>query len=189
MWSGQVGPGAVKSWDRPVDDVLLLPCKALRPPLVRGRKKQVVPRCFPVPKGMHVAVLVSTEANPQGGLRRVGRLLMRRAGWALPAAWFDQEPVLLAQGTALPSAGTAVDWTAHPAEEPWRPEVAQPELISMLESRVALLGDQPHMVLKGRRAPLALAVQDPASVMWVAAETHIERRSLAEACTLPRVPG
>ncbi len=119
-WRGCLGPGAVRGWDRPLQAVVGLAAEALL--LVGRRGRQVRQRRWlHLHPGHLVPLLIADALGIDGLVHRSAQVLLRHAGFLVPAAEGGAEPVVVRpEEIGRLQAGGTVDWRALPEEEPPR---------------------------------------------------------------------
>lgn len=156
-----------------VDDRLVaVPATAVLIEVREGRKVRLR-RWFPIPPGRVLVGALRDEALPEGGIAPCLRLLTRAAGWLLPSALCDGEPVV-AHADEL--SNPTRDWVPHPDEPPPRPE-AQADAWGCgheLRDQLTLLGAEPHGVWTGE-ACVVIATAPACGVLWVASDPRLVR--------------
>jgi hypothetical protein len=180
-WRGGLGRGQCRDWDRPVLGVAALAVAAV---LLECRLGRTITRrrWLTIPAGWSAAALVADQADPAGGVRTVLTLLRRRGGWLSDAILDCDEPVLIRAADAAifldGSAAGPVDWRAHPAEEPPRPEhrAWMAGYGRELEAQLQLIGSQAYALLPHGDDALTIALDAPC--LWVATDRRLTRGEL-----------
>jgi hypothetical protein len=183
-WGGGTGETQVEGWARPVDAVAALPAAALLVELGRGRHLRR--RLFPLPAGWTLPALVADEVRNGGGIGPAACLVVRPAGWFLPAAWWPEEPVIAPLAEVRACARTPARWQRHPAADPPLAEVAAAAwgLQDELDTVLAAIDDAPCAIHRcDATRSLAVAVPAGLGLLWPADEARVRRWDL------PRIMG
>jgi hypothetical protein len=179
-WRGGLGPRQCRDWDRPVDAVIALAVAAVYLECRVGRTI-TRRRWVQIPAGWHAAALVADQASPGGGLRPVLTLLRRRGGWLSDAILDCDEPVLIRQDEVTRvNADTRVDWRAHPAAEPPRPEhrAWMAGYGREVDAQLQLIGSATYALLPHGDEGLTLALDPREACLWVATDRRLMRGEL-----------
>ena len=179
-WRGGIGPRQCRDWDRPVDAVVTLAIAAVYLECRVGRTI-TRRRWVQIPAGWHAAALVADQASPSGGLRPALTLLRRRGGWLSDAILDCDEPVLIrADEVNQVTADTRVDWRAHPAAEPPRPEhrAWMAGYGREVDAQLQLIGSQACALLPHGDEGLTLALDPRDACLWVATDRRLMRGEL-----------
>ncbi|TVR13495.1 MAG: VRR-NUC domain-containing protein [Planctomycetota bacterium] len=164
-WSGSLGLGAMDGWQRPVEQVQMLSVSALR---WDGIQDYAPRRWIPLPQSMALPLLISHEADPEGGLHMVATVLWRQAGWLVEADACHNEPVVVpAESLRYFGESECADWTAHPNAPPPRPWV-QAEVWGCrdeLRQQLDLVQGYPHALTHGEEH-IHICVATGSAVLW-----------------------
>jgi hypothetical protein len=176
-WNGRLGLGAVEGWLRPVTAIHPVGLLALRCNR-RGERSQ---RWYPVPRGWVAVLLVSEEADPEGGVRAAVSLLCRRSGWLLPNDLAESEAVVVDPEVVGQTPLEPGVWISHPDEPPFRPQVMAEGwgCAEELMAQLALLEHLPHCCdAQVDGGGIQVRIADGHGALWVCQHPRLLRAVL-----------